>query len=136
MIADIVLIALFILCIINGYNKGFVKTLYRFAGLLVFLLFFYWLYTPVSAAFGGGVMGAAAVGVTALVLSYLTESLVCKIAKFPLVKQLNNLLGAALGFVYGVILVIAFAVVLNSFAFFAPYTAGSQVIGFVLSNII
>jgi len=135
MIADILLIALFILSVINGYNKGFVKTLYRFAGLLVFLLFFIWLYSPVSAAFGGGVLGAAAVAVTALVLSYLTEGLVCKIAKFPLIKQANKLLGALLGLIYGVIMVVAFSVVLNSFAVFAPYTAGSQVIGFVLSNL-
>lgn len=133
MIVDILLIALFILSIINGYNKGFVKTLYRFAGLLVFLLFFAWLYSPVSAAFGGGIIGAAAVAVTALVLSYLTEGIICKIAKFPLIKQVNNLLGALLGFIFGVIMVVAFSVVLNSFAMFAPYTVGSQVIGFVLS---
>ncbi len=133
MLVDIALVVIFLLAIVNGYKKGFVKSFYRFAGLIIFIGFFVWLYQPVSTAFEGGIVGAVAVAVVSWLLSHLTESLVCKIAKFPLVKEMDGLLGAALGLVIGVILVIVFAVVFNSFEQLQPYTTDSRLIAFVYS---
>ncbi len=133
MIADIVLIVLFALSLINGYKKGFVKTLFRFAGLFIFLVLFVFLYNPVGAAFGGGTTGVIAAAAVSFAVSYAAEHLLCKIAKLPLLNQVNKLLGALLGLVNGAVLTIILSFVFVSVDFLNAYTENSQIINYVIS---
>lgn len=133
MLADIVLAVLFVLVLFNGYKKGFVKTLLRFAGLFLFLILFVITYKPVGEAFGGGTAGVLAAMVVSIVISSAAELILCKIAKLPGIKQMNKLLGGIMGAVNGIVIVVALSFILASIDKFAPYTKDSYIISEVIS---
>jgi membrane protein required for colicin V production len=133
LIADILLIALLIFFIYKGVKDGFIDTLCSLLGISIGLYGAHILYAGTSRWLmkltGWGMTFTQVlmfivlfVIINRLVswLLYLGEKILNTIARFPIIKQLNKLLGGLGGFIIGIIILGGGLYLLERFFHYAP----------------
>jgi|GEM_PF-4962617 len=102
-IIDILLVALFLVPIISGWKRGFITTVLELVSFIVaFIVAFVGTFLAVSVVDANPIVIFIVLFIAAYVALIIIKNALNLVAKLPVLKTMNNLLGLIIGLVQGV----------------------------------